>query len=102
MRARSKEKKEKKLNKNNVLFSLALVLLVMLSVIPAYKAAADNYELHRQYESLQDELKEQQNYKKELEDSIKYSDRDEYVEKIAREKLNMIKSDEIVFVDKNK
>lgn len=102
MRARTGKGSEGKLNKKNLLFSLALSFLVALSLVPAYRAAAKNYELRRSYESMQQELKEQQAIKKDIENSIKYSDQDEYVEKIAREKLNMIKSNEIVFVDRNK
>lgn len=36
---------------------------------------------------------------KEIDSLMAKSDSDEYIEKVAREKLGMIKSDEIVFVD---
>nr|WP_202710121.1 septum formation initiator family protein [Sporosalibacterium faouarense] len=38
----------------------------------------------------------------ELEDKIKYSNTPEYVEKIARDELGMVKPWEVIFIDKNK
>ena len=50
-----------------------------------------------------DQLQEQIEYEKkrieEVEDLKTKVDTDEYIEKVAREKLGMIKRDEIVFID---
>jgi cell division protein FtsL len=39
---------------------------------------------------------------KELQENKKYIDKDEYIEKIAREKLSMVKPEEIIYIDINK
>lgn len=48
-------------------------------------------------ELIEDSLEEQ----KELTSQIEYKNSAEYIEKLAREQLGMVKSDEIVFINEN-
>jgi len=67
-----------------------------------YYGAEKKFELESEITELARQSAEAAQYNNELKDRIKYSDEDEYVEKIAREKLSMVKADEIIFIDKNK
>ena len=49
--------------------------------------------------SLQEKIEYEGTRQKEIDELKDKVDTDEYIEKIAREKLGMIKADEIVFVD---
>ena len=50
-------------------------------------------------EKINAEIEEEKRRNAELDKIIENADSDEFIEKIAREKLGMIKSNEIVFVD---
>lgn len=50
-------------------------------------------------DSLNTQIAEQQEKLKELEQLAEKVDTDEYIEKVAREKLGLIKENEIIFID---
>ncbi|MDD4188605.1 MAG: septum formation initiator family protein [Eubacteriales bacterium] len=54
-----------------------------------------------QYSSLQSKIREESRIYKELLDDFEMIGTDEYIEKIAREKLGMVKNNEKIFVDIN-
>ena len=54
-----------------------------------------------QYSSLQSKIREESRIYKELLDNFEMIGTDEYIEKIAREKLGMVKNNEKIFVDIN-
>jgi cell division protein FtsB len=101
--------KDKKIKPNrrskllgNFLFAVGLIVIIGASVKPMYAGMREKIELEQQIASLAQEASDAAKYNSELKDRIKYSDDDEYIEKMAREKLNMVKSDEIIYVDRNK
>lgn len=53
-------------------------------------------------EELNNQIEEQNSLQEELTKQNEYKNSDEYIEKLAREKLGMVKSDEIVFYNSNK
>jgi cell division protein FtsB len=96
------EVKRKGKSKENIIFAFCLVAIVVAFAIPMYYGAEKKFELENEISELAEQSAEAARYNNELKDRIKYSDEDEYVEKIAREKLNMVMPDEIIYVDKNK
>lgn len=83
---------------------IALVSMVVITLFMAlslraqfevYKdSRAENNLLNEQLTSLEKDIKN-------LEDELELIDTDEYIEKIAREKLGYIKSNEFVFREKD-
>lgn len=75
-------------------FALAAFLLVK-GVMQQPKITANKEEI----ENLNTEIAQQQKKLDELDELKTMVDSDEYIEKVAREKLGLIKENEIVFID---
>ncbi|MCH4033544.1 MAG: septum formation initiator family protein [Lachnospiraceae bacterium] len=82
--------------------SMALVLFVMFVILGVVGLRA--YQLHRQLdqytakkESLQAQIDAENQRTEEIAEYGKYTQTDEYVEEVAREKLGLVKKDEIIF-----
>lgn len=82
--------------------SMALVLFVMFVILGVVGLRA--YQLHRQLdqytakkESLQAQIDVENQRTEEIAEYGKYTQTDEYVEEVAREKLGLVKKDEIIF-----
>ena len=75
---------------------LLVVLFMLIKGVMLQPQITDNYDKIS-------ELEEQIEYEKQRADEVdalkENVDSDEYIEKIAREKLGMIRKDEIVFID---
>ena len=98
---KSKPKKKGK-NKENLIFAFSLILIIGIFAVPMYYSAEKKFQLEAEIAQVKSLTEESEEYNQELQNRIKYSDEDEYVEKIARERLNMVMPDEIIFIDKNK
>jgi cell division protein DivIC len=59
-------------------------------------------EYKKEMNSLRSQISKVDEDIKELEENKKYINKDEYIEKIAREKLSMVKPEEIIYIDINK
>lgn len=94
--------KKKKKSKGNLIFAFSLIFIIAIFAVPMYCSAEKKFQLEQEISDIARESAEAVKYNNELKNRIKYSDKDEYVEKLAREKLNMVKPDEILFIDKNK
>ena len=95
-----KEKKGKKIKKLNIkiltIVILVVVLLLLIEGIKLQPQINDNYDEIKELEA--QKTNEEQRAKEA--DALKGKvDTDEYIEKIARDKLGMVKKDEILFVD---
>jgi cell division protein DivIC len=81
------------------MFSIMLVTLVLLGVFLLQtndlreKIAA--YD--KQTASLQEQLEEEQKRTEEIEDTKAYMQTDEYAEEVARNRLGLVKENEVVF-----
>ena len=53
------------------------------------------------YETLQKSIKEEKNHAKEIEKEKEYMQSDEYIAQVAREKLGLVKDNEIIFEEGN-
>ena len=78
-------------------FSLILIFSVVMFAIINYVKYKDYQKISSLACDILDDIKKQNDYKKQLENQIKFYDDDSYIEKTAREKLGLVKSDEIIF-----
>lgn len=92
----------KKQNKNKSIYRLLGIIFVVAFSFMFIKGVLNQPQITKNEATIA-ELKEKIEYEKkrteEVEELKTKVDTDEYIEKVAREKLGMIKRDEIVFVD---
>ena len=60
------------------------------------------YKLNNEYKSYSEQMDKLTMRKTELNEKYKLTQREDYVEKLAREKLGLIRPGEILFIDKSK
>ena len=93
----NKEKKQSKMKMSSVIVIIAAGFMLI-------KGALMQPQIIKNQDKIA-ELKEQKAYEQKRVEEIdrlkQNSDSDEYIEKIAREKLGMIRKDEILFIDIN-
>ena len=86
-----------KSNKPGVIIKIAVGVFVIFFVVTLFQQRIRRDELKREYEQLKIKVEKSELYVKKLE-NILSSDFDlEYVEGIAKEKLNLVLPDEIIF-----
>jgi len=92
----------KKKNKNNSIYRLLGIVIGVAFSFMLIKGIMQQPQITQNEAAIAD-LQEKIDYEKkrieEVEELKTKVDTDEYIEKIAREKLGMIKRDEIVFID---
>lgn len=98
-------KREKKVNKG--LKTLIIVLVLALTVYLGYTWISQQVQLvslNKEISELDSNIAKEETRKKELEKKKEQINTPEYIEKIARDELNMVAPDEIVFMEapKNK
>ncbi|MBQ6554361.1 MAG: septum formation initiator family protein [Firmicutes bacterium] len=71
-------------------------------MIALYIKAADLYEYKSQLAQAKKEQQQAVDKNLSLMYEITYQDTDAYIEKVARERLNLVKPNEIVYIDENK
>lgn len=80
---------------------LVMVLIVLLLVFYGYSAVRQEVmtrKLRSELAAKEAEIEELMLQKESLEIDIEKATTDEYIERIAREKLKMVKADEIIYV----
>ena len=82
-------------SKTKLIF-IAVIVYAAITIINQQKTL-DSYKIAQA--ELENKIEEAKEYQEELNISKENINSLEYIEKVAREKLGMIKSDEIVFVD---
>lgn len=94
-----KEKVEKqKRNIWGMVLITVIVLLMIFIMLYQKKEIVDtmaSYDVR--YETLQKSIKEEKKHAKEIEKEKEYMQSDEYIAQVAREKLGLVKDNEIVF-----
>ena len=93
----SAKKVEKKRTKTNMAYSVCMAFITVVFVISLFA----QYQVNAQEKDVKIQLSQQEKIKKRLTNEADNQDSPEVIEKIAREKLNMVKPNEIVFVDDN-
>lgn len=97
---RYSKRKIKIANNNSIWIKITIVAVIIICLTVVYR----QYVISQRQIAAQEELKEQQQKLKEIEEKEKqlsqyetYLKSDEYIEDIARKKLNMLYPDEIMF-----
>ena len=101
-RISKKYKKNKRIKRFNGLLCAVAVFMFLFFAYAAYVHAREYLDTIQQLETCRAEQRKAVERNIELVNSIVYHDSDEYVEKIAREQLGLVKPNEIVFIDENK
>ena len=97
----SAKKVEKKRTKTNMAYSVCMAFITVVFVISLFAQYQVKLDLNAQEKDVKIQLSQQEKIKKRLTNEADNQDSPEVIEKIAREKLNMVKPNEIVFVDDN-
>jgi len=77
------------------------VLLVFFAIVNSLTLDSHSVNAAR-IKLLQQEIESEKRSKIELENELKFNETDAFIEKIAREQLGLIKSDEILFIADSK
>lgn len=92
----------KKQNKNKSIYRILGAVFAVVFSVMIVKGIMQQPEITKNEEKIA-KLQEQIEYEKKRAEEVEIMkskvDTDEYIEKVAREKLGMIKRDEIVFID---
>jgi cell division protein DivIC len=95
----------RKRSQNGLGIFLAVFVMVIICVVVALRCVGLHSQL-KSYEArsndLQKEISAEKERSSEISDYAKYTQTDEYVEEIAREKLGLVKKGEIIFRNKSR
>lgn len=93
-----KKRKPSKSNRRGMM-GIAVVVMTLLVVllIQSQKLIEKNSAYETQKEELQQQIKDEEIRAEEIENLKEYVDSDEYIEKIARDKLGLVHEGEIIF-----
>lgn len=98
-----KEKVEKQ--KRNiwgmVLITVIVLLMIFIMLYQKKKIVDTMASYDVRYETLQKSIKEEKKHAKEIEKEKEYMQSDEYIAQVAREKLGLVKDNEIVFEEED-
>jgi len=97
VKKRRRKKKFFQLGWNTILLSIFFVMIAFKT----YDLQKINRELQEQKENYIKKIEEETKENAKLLEQKEYSESDLYIEKIAREKLGLVKEDEIVFMEKS-
>ena len=96
----SKEKKKPTAKlKSTVGIGAVVIVVALVMIIRGIGVQPSIIENKQTIAELETKIAEEKKRQEEVDDMRENMNTDEYVEKIARDKLGMVKSDEIVFVD---
>lgn len=92
-------KRKKRKNITNVFFRWIAVCIAFYVLLTLYDQHKEMRNLKQQEAVYQQKIEKAQKEVSELEGQLDNIDSDEYIEKVAREQLKMIKKDEMIFID---
>ncbi len=93
----------KKKKKNNLRLRHLILILFSIYVVTTFVSQQKTIRALKTEKAMkEEEIVKLKKEVKELDKEIKDSDSLEFVEKVAREELNMVKPKEIIYVDQNK
>ena len=93
---------KKNKGKGNLIYCITMGMVICILAGGLYLQAQDKLRLQQEAQEITMQIEEQKKLNNELKKQTEYRDSDQYIEKIAREQLNMVKPNEIVFIDQNK
>lgn len=86
-----------KTKKPGIAIKIALGVFVIFFLVTIFKLKIDLDTLGREYAQLQAKVEESEAYVKKLENLLASEFDEEYVEGVAKDKLNLVLPDEIIF-----
>ena len=94
----SKRKEKKKKNITGMVM-ISIIVFAIIFILLCQKKNVDNRIIFysEKYDTLQQALDEEKKHKKEIDKEAEYYKSDEYIAEIAREKLGILKDNEIIF-----
>lgn len=98
-----KVEKQKKNITGMVMISIIVFAIIFIFILLCQKKNVDNRIIFysEKYDTLQQALDEEKKHKKEIDKEAEYYKSDEYIAEIAREKLGILKDNEIIFSEDN-
>ncbi len=93
-------RKKKPSNSNRVgMYSIAVIVMVLLVglLVQSQSLRAKNAEYATQIADLEQEIQDEEVRAEEIKDLAEYLNSDEYVEKLAREKLGLVYEDDVIY-----
>ncbi len=94
--------KKKKRKSHNFLYLLIVSAILFAGVSAIYIEYGKTIELNKRDAEILKEIENQNKITEKINNQQNYYDSDEYVEKIAREQLSLVKPNEILFIDLDK
>lgn len=99
MRQSNKRKTVKKTNVKKLLQAFLVVLVCVYAAVVFVQQKITLSKCEKIAEDYKDKISSAQLEQQRLEDELKQADTDEYLERIARDKLGLVKANERVFID---
>lgn len=96
---KTQRQKKKRKSKNNRIYRLIFLLIIGYFFNTLYQQKREMQLLQEQEAEFTQRLEVRREEISALEEQLKQSDHDEYIEKIARQQLKMIGSDELMVID---
>lgn len=97
---RNEELNEKK-KSHNLLYVFAMSVLITAGVSVLYMQYEYTIELNNRNAVVLSDIEKQKKLTEKINNQEEYYNSDEYIEKVAREQLSLVKPNEILFVDLN-
>lgn len=97
--AERKKKVEKQKKNITGMVMISIIVCSIIFILLCQKKNVDNRIIFysEKYDTLQQALDEEKKHKKEIDKEAEYYKSDEYIAEIAREKLGILKDNEIIF-----
>lgn len=101
--AERKRKVEKQKKNITGMVMISIIVFVIIFILLCQKKNVDNRIIFysEKYDTWQQALDEEKKHKKEIDKEAEYYKSDEYIAEIAREKLGILKDNEIIFSEDN-
>lgn len=100
--AKRRKKTKKRYNRKSMAFITIIVAVLLVSLsVQSYQLKQRNLVYADQMAELEQQMKEENGRTEDIEKLKDYMDTDEYVEDVARDKLGMVKEDEILLKPEN-
>ncbi|MEJ8553602.1 FtsB family cell division protein [Tepidibacter sp. Z1-5] len=99
---KTRKTKKKKFNIYIFIFKLFVLFILCSSAYSVINQGIVIREYKKEIKSLNEQIKQEDENIKKVKKEIENYKTDEYIEKIAREKLKMVKPGEIIYIDINK
>jgi len=96
--AKKRRKKKQKSFTRTMVFTF-MVFFVLVVAVSVYNQGSNLYALRQEQTAISKQIEAEKERQLELQSRQSYYESDEYIEKVAREQLGLVKSGELVFIN---